>query len=80
MRLPRVECPGCGRDVAAAPVPGSPTKGALWRHDHPEQRRDADGALVSCPSSWETVDLPAGTGQMELDLDQPHPPGALALF
>lgn len=69
MKLPRVECPGCGRDVAVAPAAGQLTKGHLWRHDHPGMRRDASGDLVSCSRSLEFVDLPAGTGQLVLDLE-----------
>lgn len=86
MKLPRVKCPGCERDVAAVPVSGQPTKGALWRHDHPSQRRDENGDLVSCSRSWEIVDLPAGNDQLALDLDAPdtaptaRDEGTLALF
>ncbi|MFE4329639.1 hypothetical protein ACFRQM_09305 [Streptomyces sp. NPDC056831] len=71
MKLPRVQCPGCKRDVAVAPAAGQLTKGRLWRHDHPGLRRDANGDLVSCSRSLEIVDLPVGGRQMELDIDEP---------
>lgn len=86
MKLPRVECPKCGRPTAVAPVAGSLTKGHLWRHDDAGARRDPDGSLVSCAESLSTVDLPEVGRQMEFDVldpspdEVPEPTDAMALF
>lgn len=81
-----MDCPGCGRDVAVAPVVGRPTKGQLWRHDAPAQRRDADGMLVSCRQSLAIVERPWAGRRMELTTDDAAPgeasssDGTIALF
>ncbi|RKN04614.1 hypothetical protein [Streptomyces radicis] len=67
MVMPRAQCPRCERTVAAAPIPDAPGRGRLWRHDEPGTRRDADGALVSCPGSLEAVELPTPVTQLTLD-------------
>lgn len=69
MKLPRVECPVCRRNVAALPLPGQAAKGRVWRHDAPEVRRDADGALVSCKGALEIVDITAAAAQLAFDSD-----------
>lgn len=63
--MPRVECPRCGRLIAAGTVAGRPGWGRIWRHDEPGMRREYLGALVSCPGSREVVPLP---GPRQLDL------------
>lgn len=68
MKLPRVKCPRCDRDVAAGPVAGRLSKGRVWRHDPPNMRAQYD-ALVSCGGSLEIVDLPYG--QIEIPVDEP---------
>lgn len=80
--MPRVECGGCGRDVAACPVAGRPGRGRLWRHDAPDMRRRYAGSLVSCDESLAIVDLPMAGRQLELDIDQPdvEPQVLAALF
>jgi hypothetical protein len=82
MKLPRVECPDCKRGIAAGPVAGRLTKGRIWRHDPPNQRREPGRPLVSCDGSLEIVDLPTTGGQMEFDMDQPdaEPEAMPALF
>ncbi|GAA4973514.1 hypothetical protein GCM10023205_45040 [Yinghuangia aomiensis] len=69
MKLPRVECPVCGRNVAALPLPGQAARGRVWRHDAPEVRRDADGALVSCKGALEVVDVTAVAAQLAFDVE-----------
>lgn len=65
--MPRVECPACGREVAAGPVAGSLGRGRVWRHDAPgERRRHADGSLVSCRGSLTVLDLPMPAQQLTL--------------
>ncbi|MFJ6938082.1 hypothetical protein [Streptomyces sp. NPDC101132] len=54
MKMPRVQCPACGRNVAAMPVGVGQWKAA--RHDHPGMQRDATGALVSCSASLRPVE------------------------
>jgi hypothetical protein len=86
MKLPRVNCPSCTRAIAAGIVAGRLSKGRIWRHDAPDERRDANGHLLSCAGSLEIVDLP--NGQMEFPIAEPEPepelvtaPGdAMALF
>ncbi|MGW5233862.1 hypothetical protein ACWEQU_16590 [Streptomyces nodosus] len=48
MKLPRVECPHCTREIAAGLVTGRLTKGRLWRHDAPGVRRKPTES--SCPA------------------------------
>ncbi|WP_374230043.1 hypothetical protein [Streptomyces sp. OfavH-34-F] len=74
MKLPRVECPECGRDIAVGPVAGRLTKGRLWRHDAPGNRRDENGALVSCAASLTIVDWPTSGLQLEIDVESPDTP------
>lgn len=69
MKLPRVECPVCGRNVAVLPLPGQAVRGRVWRHDAPEVRRDADGALVSCRGALEIVDITAVAAQLAFEVD-----------
>lgn len=69
MKLPRVNCPTCGRPIAAGPVAGALGKGRLWRHDEPGMRAEYQGALVSCADSLAVVDLPTGAHQLELGAD-----------
>ncbi|MFF3730204.1 hypothetical protein ACFYXM_07755 [Streptomyces sp. NPDC002476] len=70
MKLPRVKCPECEREVAARPVSGTLSKGHVWRHDAPDMRAKHPDELVSCGGSLEIVDLPVG--QMELPVDEPE--------
>ncbi|MET9432280.1 MULTISPECIES: hypothetical protein [unclassified Streptomyces] len=67
MKLPRVKCPRCDREVAAGPVAGRLSRSRVWRHDPPSMRARYD-ALVSCGGSLEIVDLPYG--QMEIPVDE----------
>ncbi|MFI0827276.1 hypothetical protein ACH4Q7_22790 [Streptomyces roseolus] len=67
MKMPKVVCEKCQRPIAAGPVAGRLSKGRLWRHDPPAERRDPEDRLVSCAGSLEIVDLPYG--QMELDVE-----------
>ncbi|WTW95409.1 hypothetical protein OG216_19395 [Streptomycetaceae bacterium NBC_01309] len=46
--------------------------GRVWRHDAPEVRRGADGALVSCAGSLEIVDLTLGGTQLVFEVDEPN--------
>ena len=69
--MPRVKCGGCGREVAAHPVAGSPGRGRLWRHDSPDMRSRYSEALVSCGSSLDIVELPSGGRQLEIEIDGP---------
>lgn len=81
MKLPRVECPSCTRQIAAGLVAGRLSKGRIWRHDAPDARRDAHGHLLSCAGSLEIVDLPYG--QMEIAIEEPEAvpeEEAMALF
>ncbi|BBA98342.1 hypothetical protein RVR_4485 [Actinacidiphila reveromycinica] len=82
MKLPRVECPKCSREIAAGPVAGRLTKGRLWRHDAPGARRDAEGVLVSCAGSLLIVDWPTPGVQLEIAIETPpeEPADAMALF
>ncbi|WP_340375947.1 hypothetical protein U5640_12770 [Streptomyces sp. SS7] len=65
MKLPRVECGSCQRQVAAGMVAGRPSKGRIWRHDPPGMRSMYGGSLVSCAGSLVIVDLPLPTQQLE---------------
>jgi hypothetical protein len=76
MKLPRVECPSCTRSIAAGMVAGRLSKGRIWRHDAPDERRDAHGHLLSCAGSLEIVDLPYG--QMEFPIPEPEAEAAAA--
>ncbi|MFI1096394.1 hypothetical protein [Streptomyces sp. NPDC020917] len=78
MKLPRVECPDCGRPIAAGPVAGRLNKGRVWRHDPPGQPKVAGGPLVSCGGSLRLVDLPAHGRQLEIDVDDAAAAGAEA--
>ncbi|MFF4180195.1 hypothetical protein [Streptomyces sp. NPDC001750] len=63
MKMPRVNCHDCGRDVAAIPAGVG-----LWkiaRHDHPGMHRDFQGVLVSCSASLRAVEL-ADIHQLQL--------------
>lgn len=63
--MPRVQCTRCPKHVAVMPVAGRPSRGRLWRHDAPGERR-AGGALVSCLGSLEVIDMPGPARQMEI--------------
>jgi len=76
MKLPRMECPDCGRPIAAGPVAGRISKGRLWRHDPPGQPRAPGGPLVSCGGSLRLVDLPTRDRQLELAVPEPVGPAA----
>ncbi|MEV6949995.1 hypothetical protein AB0N07_50640 [Streptomyces sp. NPDC051172] len=65
MKLPRVECGSCQRQVAAGMVAGRPSKGRIWRHDPPGMRSMYGGSLVSCAGSLVIVDLPLPAQQLE---------------
>lgn len=70
VKLPRVECPECGRPIAAGPVAGHLGKGRVWRHDPPLAARTPGGPPASCDGSLRIVDLPAHGAQLKLDVDQ----------
>ncbi|MEU5218492.1 hypothetical protein AB0G79_20155 [Streptomyces sp. NPDC020807] len=55
MKMPRINCPDCGRDVAA--IPAGVGQWKVIRHDHPGMHRDFKGALVSCSASLRPVEL-----------------------
>jgi hypothetical protein len=76
MKLPRVQCPDCKRGIAAGPVAGRLTKGRIWRHDPPNQRREPGRPLISCDGSLEIVDLPLPGRQMEFDIPDADTPAA----
>ena len=82
IKLPRVECPSCGRPIAAGLVAGRLSKGRLWRHDAPDTRRDVNGHLLSCPGSLEIVELPTLGVQLTFGVDSAgtSPAEAMALF
>ncbi|MFD0208920.1 hypothetical protein ACFVH9_07270 [Streptomyces hirsutus] len=88
MKMPRVECPGCARQIAAGMVAGAPSKGRLWRHDPTERPELFGDALVSCTGSLEIVDLPTPGVQLEFDQadeleleeELAGPMGTMALF
>lgn len=82
MKLPRVECPVCGRPIAAGSVAGRLSKGRVWRHDPPGLPHVPGQPLVSCDGSLAIVDLPMAGRQLELGIDQPdvEPQGLAALF
>ncbi|MDQ1018942.1 hypothetical protein [Streptomyces afghaniensis] len=88
MKMPRVECPNCERQIAAGIVAGRPGKGRLWRHDPTERPELFGDALVSCTGSLEIVDLPTAGVQLEFDQDDAPEPvaepagplGTLAMF
>lgn len=71
MKLPRLECPCCGRSIAAGPVAGAPGKGRLWRHDPAERSAIFGDALVSCSGSLDILDLPTPGVQLTIDLGEP---------
>jgi hypothetical protein len=73
-----VECPACGRPIAAGPVAGRVNKGRVWRHDAPGQPRLSGGELVSCGGSLRVVDLPAHGSPAERDAVQESGAGARA--
>ncbi|RKN39719.1 hypothetical protein D7294_19950 [Streptomyces hoynatensis] len=78
--MPRVECPCCHRQIAAAPVSGAPRTGRLWRHDQPGTRRSEDGSLLSCPGSLHLVELPLPAREPGAAAAQLELPGAEAEF
>lgn len=80
MKLPRVNCPVCGRLIAAGHVAGSLSKGRLWRHDPPGLLHAPGEPLVSCDGSLRTVDLPAHGQQLEIDVNEPQVADTMALF
>ncbi len=75
VKLPRIECQDCQRDIAAGPVAGRPGKGRVWRHDPPGRRRLHDDSLVSCPGSLRIVDLPLPARQLEFTEPETQPDG-----
>ncbi|WP_030236798.1 hypothetical protein [Streptomyces sp. NRRL S-350] len=79
MKLPRVKCPSCPKDVAVGPVAGRPSKGRLWRHDAPDERR-VGGVLVSCKESLEIIDMPGPGAQLEIPGVEPEPDEPTSLF
>jgi hypothetical protein len=84
MKLPRVECPECGRPIGAGPVAGRLSKGRVWRHDPPGLPHVPGQPLVSCDGSLRMVDVPLHGQQLEIDVEQPEPAGEpdqlMALF
>ncbi|MEV6565877.1 hypothetical protein [Streptomyces kronopolitis] len=73
MKMPKVPCPRCRRDIAAGPVTGRLSKGRIWRHDDPGMLRVPDEPLVSCPGSLSIVDMPLPGRQLEIDMDEVAP-------
>ena len=84
MKLPRVECPECGRPIAAGLVAGQLSKGRVWRHDPPGLPHAPGQPLVSCDGSLSIVNLPMHGQQLEIDVQQPEsaqePDQLMALF
>ncbi|MEU7093013.1 hypothetical protein [Kitasatospora aureofaciens] len=79
MKLPRVKCPACPKHVAVGPVAGRPSKGRLWRHDAPDERR-VGGVLVSCKESLEIIDMPGVAQQLEFPEAEPEAADLESLF
>lgn len=63
MRMPRIDCPSCGRSVAVVPVDAIGL-GAIT--DHKQQRRQ----LVLCPASETRVPLPGHLAQQQALADE----------
>lgn len=66
-RLPRTECPVCGRDVAVT------VRGLVYRHD-PATGRDPE--LRSCPGSLKPVRAPEGELLLFVTVDDQAAPSS----